>query len=117
MADNQKEDWGLSPEKQELFHKMTGCMMANDIAMDYNQYLAVLFKEHGFNYISNKCVEMQNAGLKFMKAVNYSFDKQNPDYKEMVIFNKQLIDEITSLPIEKQKRVMALVNKLKKEEN
>lgn len=109
------EDLGLTEDQKKLFNKMTGCMMANDIAMDYNQYLAVLFKENGFNHLSNKCIAIQKASLTFMKAVKYSFAKQNKDYKEMVEFNKNLIDDITTLPIEKQKRVMALVAKLKKE--
>lgn len=104
-------------QDDELINKVIGCVLVNLMAVDYNSWLEMHFREKGkkYNYITNKL----NQAAKASELVSQQLAIADQASKEYVVTQanmfSDLIFSLTSLPPEKIKRVINLVEKLRKE--
>lgn len=102
---------------EQVFHRTIGGIIANLISVDYNGWLAVEFREMGNKYLANKCLEAQKAEQKVIDRLKVI----NPEVKAMIEKRAKtysdLVFDITAMDDDKQRRILNLIAKIKKEES
>lgn len=98
------------------YHKILSTYLANIMALEYNAWLGMTFKEAGLNYLSNKLEQASKAEetvIKQLKVVDKEIRKRLEEDKD---FYSDFIYDLFRLEVVNQKRIRSLLDKIMREE-